>query len=315
MNQPEKKGITIVAGTFGHLHKGHRSLLMRAISTRNFIIVGITSDNYVKKTKNYKVRGFESRSESVAKFLREKNAGFIIKPIENNSGDADKNTEYTDIVVSKETEGSARILNSKRLNNGLRPMQIHTVKTKIADDFFVLSSSRIDGGEIDEDGRRLKPLRVSIIITQKLQKAINDSVLKRIFKSSPIASNVEVRNTEIFPDFLDFKKTNIGSIGDYDYLIVIAEAVLPYRRDTRNMVCVRSFILDRYGTVGEGMSSSLEMPESFYSAFVRGSEKISIFSLESPGYFRKMITESIRSSLEGKTRPWEYGVFDRIQSI
>ncbi|EQB68587.1 MAG: hypothetical protein AMDU5_GPLC00010G0127 [Thermoplasmatales archaeon Gpl] len=315
MNQPSKKGITIVAGTFGHLHKGHKALLMRAISTKKFIIVGITSDEYVKKTKNYNVRGYKSRSDSVYEFLREKNANFTIKPIENNSGDADKNKDYTDIIVSKETEGSARILNNKRLKNGLKPMHIHTVNTKIANDFFVLSSSRIDSGEIDEEGKRLNPLRVSIILSKNIQKAYRDSILRSVFKNSPISSSKEVKNSEIFPDFSDFKRTNSGKIMDFDYLILISEGILPYSRGSRNKVCVRSFIIDKYGTVGEGVSSSIEMTEQFYSAFVRGSDKLNIFNLESRGYFSKMILESVKSSLQCRTKPWEFGVFDRIQSV
>lgn len=315
MIQHKKKGITVVAGTFGHLHKGHMALLQRAVSTRNMVIVGVTSDDYVKKTKNYAVPPYEERTNAVRVYLEAKRADFIIKPLENNSGDADRNEDYKDIVVSKETEKSAIQLNQKRKSNGLKPLRILAVNTKIANDFFVLSSTRIDRGEIDGNGARILPLKVLLIISENIKSGFKDTIIRSVFKGSPMSVRIEAVKANAFPEFSKLKRAYSGKIEDFDYLAIISEHLLPYLQDSRNMICIRSFVLDRYGITGEGFSSSIEMADSFYYDFVRGKKGIDLFASCNNQTLGRMIRESLTSSLELRKKPWETGFFDQIQSV
>lgn len=49
-----KYGTTVVAGTFDHLHSGHRLLLTQtALLTKDRMFVGVTTDALLAKKQNY----------------------------------------------------------------------------------------------------------------------------------------------------------------------------------------------------------------------------------------------------------------------
>src|SRR6478752_674196 len=63
----------ILGGTFDHLHKGHREFILFALSLSERLIIGLTSDEYVDKTKKG-IESFGKRKKDLQDFIEEKNA-------------------------------------------------------------------------------------------------------------------------------------------------------------------------------------------------------------------------------------------------
>jgi pantetheine-phosphate adenylyltransferase len=61
--------------------------------------------------------------------------------------------DYDAIVVTSETVGTAKEINTKRKENGKRPLGIVILPHILADDGKPISSTRILRNEIDGDGR------------------------------------------------------------------------------------------------------------------------------------------------------------------
>ncbi|EQD33919.1 phosphopantetheine adenylyltransferase, partial [mine drainage metagenome] len=58
--------VTILAGTFSFLHKGHRRLLDAAVATGDTIIVGITRDEFAGSRKTYNAPSYMDRAAAVS---------------------------------------------------------------------------------------------------------------------------------------------------------------------------------------------------------------------------------------------------------
>ena len=66
--------LVVCGGTFDHLHKGHTSLLKLAFSLGQKVVIGVTSDQYVRSSKLEAgslraTESFEKRKQSVLEFV------------------------------------------------------------------------------------------------------------------------------------------------------------------------------------------------------------------------------------------------------
>jgi ribonuclease BN (tRNA processing enzyme)/phosphopantetheine adenylyltransferase len=143
---------TIVAGTFNKFHVGHQKLLKAAVDTGKFVKVGVMSDGYVE-THNHFCVPYDIRVERISGYLMSLNANFSIMRLDNSLGDSVTNPEYDAIVVSPETEDGAKTLNMARAINGLPEMKIIVVPHVLDESGQIVSSTRINKGDIDAQGR------------------------------------------------------------------------------------------------------------------------------------------------------------------
>ena len=147
-----------VGGTFDLFHKGHRALLRKAFKVGNRVLVGICSDDFVKKMrKPHGIASYAKRREELEKLLKRK--GVLeraeISPLDDEYGLTLSDNRIDAIVVSKETEPRAHKINAKRKNLGKSPLPIVTVKRVLSEDFYPISSTRIWFEEIDREGNLL----------------------------------------------------------------------------------------------------------------------------------------------------------------
>jgi pantetheine-phosphate adenylyltransferase len=153
----KKFKIVAVGGTFDKFHKGHRILIMKAFEFGDRVLIGLSTDEFVKKIKNQKVASYDERSKNLKKFLKKQRVLRRAKvlPLKDHYGLTLSNSCIEAIVVSKETEQRAYEINKKREFKGLPPLSIISIKMVPSENDVPISSSRIRLKEIDREGRLL----------------------------------------------------------------------------------------------------------------------------------------------------------------
>jgi cytidyltransferase-like protein len=147
----------VFAGTFDHLHEGHKHLLRAASRLGKKVAIGLTSDRMLdRKSKRHLVQTYAERHGELETFLKAES--FIGKcsifPIETVEGGADEMEDLDALIVSDEIKvvRNAFQINDKRVRNGLNRFHIIVIPRVRTPDGRPLSSSRIrDGDQFDED--------------------------------------------------------------------------------------------------------------------------------------------------------------------
>jgi pantetheine-phosphate adenylyltransferase len=157
----QKKFRTVgLGGTFDELHKGHRALLIKAFNLGERVIIGVSSDKFVKKmNKPHQTAGYEHRKGELKDFLEDH--GVLqraeIIPINDAYGGVLLSANPVEaLVVSRETEPVALEVNEKRKEIGLGPLEIVVIDMVPSENHKAISTTRIRTGEIDREGHVLK---------------------------------------------------------------------------------------------------------------------------------------------------------------
>ena len=143
-----------MGGTFDIIHIGHLSLIEKAASISEKVIIGLTSDSLATKNGKKLRNNFETRLDNLKKILTEKfsDSLFEIAMLDDDFGPAVIKGEVDALVVSEETSKKGDILNAKRNDLGLPLVEIIIVPMKLASDGERISSTRIRNAEIDDSG-------------------------------------------------------------------------------------------------------------------------------------------------------------------
>ena len=143
-----------MGGTFDIIHVGHLTLIEKAASISERVIIGLTSDSLAAKNGKNLKNNFEMRLENLTKILNEKfsSSVFEIAMLNDDFGPAVIEGEVDALVVSEETSKKGDILNTKRKELNLSPVEIVIVPMKLASDGERISSTRIRNAEIDSLG-------------------------------------------------------------------------------------------------------------------------------------------------------------------
>lgn len=111
-----KYNTTVVAGTFDHLHSGHRLLLTQtALLTKYKIKLGVTSDALLVNKKHLSlIENFETRKREAVNFLVQLNPAVKIEVFELNDpiGIAGTSTDIDACILTRETEKGGVMINN-----------------------------------------------------------------------------------------------------------------------------------------------------------------------------------------------------------
>ena len=146
--------LVAMGGTFDIIHKGHMALLEKAFSISAKVIIGLTSDSFVKKIGKNVTNNYEKRYESLLSAIEKNFAGksFEISKLENDFGPAVLEGKVQALVVSQETENKGDILNEMRQKSNLPQVEVIMVPMVMAQDGNRISTTRIRNSEIDAEG-------------------------------------------------------------------------------------------------------------------------------------------------------------------
>lgn len=156
----EKLNLVATGGTFDYIHIGHIKLLSTAFEISDHVIIGLTSDTFVKRYKitsniknNYLRRLFNLKKYISLNF---KDANYTILKLEDEFGPVISSSQIQAIIVSEETLVKVKQINEIRISNCLEPLRVIVVEIAKSSDGKPISSTRIRNGEIDEKGQILK---------------------------------------------------------------------------------------------------------------------------------------------------------------
>ncbi|MEM2911247.1 MAG: phosphopantetheine adenylyltransferase [Candidatus Bathyarchaeia archaeon] len=157
--QKKKFKAVAVGGTFDEFHKGHRTLLLKAFEVGEQVLIGLCTDEFVKKmNKPHITAPYEERLTYLKNFLR--NYGLLEKakiiPLNDAYGITLSKGCMDAIVVSRETEPTAIKINEERKRLGLQPLSIVVIEMVPSENHAPISTTRIRKGEIDREGRLIK---------------------------------------------------------------------------------------------------------------------------------------------------------------
>ena len=148
-----------VGGTFDELHKGHRRLLVKAFEVGEKVLIGLCTDEFVKKMgKPHMTASYEVRLKELQAFLEKTRVSdkAEIIPLSDPYGNTLTDKCIEALVVSEETEKIAMKINQKRSKAQLPPLEIITISMVPAENYKPISTTRIRKGEIDREGHLLK---------------------------------------------------------------------------------------------------------------------------------------------------------------
>lgn len=151
--------VVAVGGTFDEFHKGHRALLLKAFEIGDRVLLGLSTDELVQRLrKHHKISTYDFRLEELKGFLRREGllerAG--IMPLHDSYGVTLSKGCVNALVVSRETEKTAKEINKKRKAKGLEPLNIVVIDMVPAYNDNPISTTRIRHGEIDKEGQKLR---------------------------------------------------------------------------------------------------------------------------------------------------------------
>jgi len=157
---PRKSRTVGVGGTFDELHKGHRALLVKAFEVGDHVVIGMSTDEFVRTMgKPHLTASYRQRLRDLKNFLGEH--GLLqrveIIPISDAYGGVLLSKGPIEaLIVSRETEPTAVKINEKRQGIGLTPLQIIVIDMIPSENHSPISTTRIRRGEIDREGHLLK---------------------------------------------------------------------------------------------------------------------------------------------------------------
>jgi len=122
------------------------------------LLIGITSDEYARKSKGHPVEPYRVRAGRVRRFVRQIGCADRVEifKLDDPYGPTIDDGELEALFVTSENRSRGGEINALRRKRGFRPLSVIGVKMALADDGRPISSTRIREGAIDPEGRALR---------------------------------------------------------------------------------------------------------------------------------------------------------------
>jgi pantetheine-phosphate adenylyltransferase len=145
-----------VGGTFDKFHKGHEALIDKAFELGEMVLIGLTTNKMLKcHTKLFPTAPYYTRKKALINYLENKGvkSAYQILPLDHPFGVTLSDSEIDALVISPETTNRAKEINTLRRERGLKPVILIIIDLVLSEDDIPISTTRINRGEIDRDGR------------------------------------------------------------------------------------------------------------------------------------------------------------------
>ena len=139
--------VAVVGGTFDELHAGHMKLIQTAFLIGDYVLIGLSTDEFAVKSKKRKVNPYELRRRRLVTLIESsswsKGKQYKIIPIDDIYGPTIEIEDLDIIVVSVETFRGAIKINEERVKRGFKPLAIHVINMVENERGEKLSSSAV----------------------------------------------------------------------------------------------------------------------------------------------------------------------------
>jgi inosine/xanthosine triphosphatase len=250
-----------VGGTFNVLHRGHRALLDKAFEVGDEVAIGVMSDTYVAKHKKRSIP-LESRLGAIKTYLATKEKPYTINIIEDAEGNLMRDATLVGLVVSPERFTQAEELSKRRKEIGLGELRIYRIGNVLAEDCTPISSSRVLDGEIDTEGRMLRPMRIHVGSDNPIKLQAVTNVLARIYGDVDVTGHRVSVNVPSEPWGDDVERGAVErarkALGNADFGIGIEAGIFERRGDLYDVqYCA---VVDKMNRVTIGHGSGFKYP-------------------------------------------------------
>ena len=207
-----KYRLVAVGGTFDNFHIGHEAILSKAFEIGEKVLIGLTTDDFVRKYKEDEIAPFEEREREVRRYADKFRKDYEIVPLKDPFGVAPYEEKLEALVASEETKFNCYKINELRKRNNLKPAEIIIVPWIRAEDTRIISSTRIRRGEINRYGRVL----IDYVVTEELREQLRN----------PVGRLFEGDNESVTEKLISFLKNNclnnrticVGDVVSYDLI-------------------------------------------------------------------------------------------------
>ena len=261
----------VIGGTFEYLHTGHRKLIEKAFELGDFVLIGITSDEF---KGDVKIK-FQERKKAVEKYVSKFGKPYRVVEINDIFGPT-LEEDFDVIVVSKETKKNAEKINKERKRRGMKEMKIVTIPTVLAEDLLPVTSTRIKRGEINEYGKRIAKMKVKIGSENPSKVNAVKMVFSRIFKFPieyiPVKTEPDVPPQPFEEDTIKGAINRAKKLKDCDYCIGIEAGLFWDSEVKRYFDRAYCAILDKFGYLTLGHSGGFYYPPPIIEMVKNGME-------------------------------------------
>jgi pantetheine-phosphate adenylyltransferase len=134
-------------------------MLTKSFEVGDRVVIGVTSDAFALREGKKPDQTYDERVRALEALIHARFPGrkYLIAKLDDYYGPGITSPEVQAIVVSRETAKRVPIANEARAEKGFPPLEVVTVDYVLAYDREPISSTRIRSGEIDTEGRRLRP--------------------------------------------------------------------------------------------------------------------------------------------------------------
>lgn len=250
-----------VGGTFDVIHAGHEALLTQAFDVGEHVLIGVTTNAYVKAHKRNVSHAFAQRKRALIAWLSMNalyQGRYAIVPLSDPFGPAAKDPQIEAIVVSEETRPRAEDVNEVRKKAGLPALDILVIPMVAAEDRKPISSTRIREGKINVLGKLMMP------------DALRDALARPL--------GIIRTGSQIPVSFRANRSDRMIAVGDLTTETLLSEGITPALMIIDHMVGRR--------------------PYTAHSPRIEGHEFRRIAVASGPGYISKEAMDAISESLE-----------------
>ncbi len=167
----------LMGGTFDRVHAGHLRLISEGLKNCKFLEIWITSDK-IAQEKDWRCWSEEKRKSTIKQSLTQQQLGrMTFGTLEDTIGPAIDHPRADVIFCTSDTANSCKQINTKRAQNGIKPLNIIVVEHEKGEDGALISSSKIRDGLIDQTGMLFKTteiLQFTRFMTDDVQSALKD---------------------------------------------------------------------------------------------------------------------------------------------
>jgi inosine/xanthosine triphosphatase len=250
----------IIGGTFNLIHDGHKALIQRAFELSDSVVIGLTTDKFASVGRK-RINPYYLRMKALVLYLDSIRKCADIVPISDKYGPV-TTIEKGYLVVSRETEKNAAMVNKIRIAAGLEPMVVSVIEMVRGGSGVELHASKMLSGEYSRGGDK-DVIDVAVGSLNPVKVEAVRAIMEKIFGSVRIIPVKVESGVSEQPFGDDTYKGAVNrakaALGKHSLSVGIEAGVFEMHGHLYDVQ--HCAVIDKDGTITVGMSSGFRYPD------------------------------------------------------